>query len=65
MTDYRGQEELEEQIRIFEGGLAKERRKVAELEEERLEYASVLANTPLFILIVDEHRRVQKISRAF
>ena len=64
MTSDQRQKELEKQIRMLEGELARARRDIAALSQERIEYASILGNIPLFIMVVDKYRRVQKVSNA-
>ncbi len=64
MTDHPWRKKLEEQVQVLENKLARERRRVADLDRKRIEYESIFQNVPLFILVVDEDRRVQEISHA-
>ena len=56
-------EELAQKILNLENRLGQAEIEIKDLKIREIEYAAILANIPLFMMIVDEKRRVKNISK--
>jgi len=56
--------ELEQKIKLIEDEVVKANLKVIAHNNSKIELATILAKTPLFMIIVDQERRVKKVSDA-
>jgi len=57
-------EELEQRIKLIEDEVVKANQEVNALNNSKIELATILAKIPLFMIIVDQERRVRKVSDA-
>jgi len=55
-------EEFEQKVELLEEKVVQYKNEIVRVKHEQIEFAMVLFNVPLFMMIVDQERRVRKVS---